>query len=118
MINMIAIFAASTAEGRRVTPCSIMLAARGAVPRRRIHYRRSGEAIPRDRAASCRPSSNLLASGARALFPIARATSRGLAQPGFNEIAQCVPFAAVLAYGPRRRGSRDLAETLVLSIVV
>ena len=35
-------------------------------------------------------SSNPLAANARVLFPIARAASRGLAQPGFNEVALCV----------------------------
>ena len=57
---------------------------------------------PGDGAAPCRPPSKLLAADARVLFPIARAASRGLAQPGFNEVAPCFPSSTASAARPRR----------------
>ena len=42
------------------------------------------------------------AARARVLFPIAQAASRGLAQPGFNEVAPCVPSSTTGAQQPRR----------------
>ena len=92
-------------------PRCAIFATRGAGPRHRIRQFRFGKAISRNGSAPCRPPSNLLAAGARVLFPIARAASRGLAQPGFNEVAPCVPSSAAGAV------PRDLAETLVLSIL-
>lgn len=44
------------------------------------------QARARDGAAFCRPLGNLLAAGAHILFPIARAASRGFAQPGFKGV--------------------------------
>lgn len=68
--------------------------AHGAEPGRRIRHWHSGEPIPRDAAPPCRAPRNLPAPDARALFPIVRPASRGLAQPGFNEVARCVPSSA------------------------
>ena len=52
-------------------PRCITFAALGARPRRRIRQWCSGEAVPGDRVAPCRPPRNLLAADARVLFPIA-----------------------------------------------
>jgi hypothetical protein len=83
-------------------PRCVTFAARSAEPRRYIRQWRFGEAVPGDGAASRRPPSNLLAADARVLFPIARAASRGLAQPGFNEVAPCVASSAAGAARPHR----------------
>jgi hypothetical protein len=77
-------------------------AASGASPPRSQPSMASGEAVPGDGAVPRRPPRNALASDARALFPIARAASRGLAQPGFNEVALRVPSSAAGATRPRR----------------
>src|SRR3954447_6113839 len=87
----------------RVLPHSLRTsAARSAKPRRRIRQWRPGEAVPGDGAAPCQPASNLLAAEACVLFPIARAASRGLAQPGFNEVAPCVASSAARVARPHR----------------
>ena len=111
MVNTLAIFTAGAAEGpgvaRHAAPAASPSLHAAREPRRRIRQWRSGEAVPGDGAAPCRPASNLLAADARVLFPIARAASRGLAQPGFNEVAPCVASSD-------RAELRDLAETSVI----
>ncbi len=63
--------AAGDRESRVMLPRCITCAALSARPQRRIRQRRSGEAVPGDGAAPCRPESNLPAADARVLFPIA-----------------------------------------------
>ena len=99
-------FTASAAGGpgvaRHAAPAASPSLRSAREPRRRIRQWRSGEAVPGDGAAPCRPPRNLLAADARVLFPIARAASRGLAQPGFNEVAPCVASSAAGVARPHR----------------